>query len=103
MFLEEVNEEEVLEEYGEVSFLRCNVFPLEFSEQNLIDAHLNVAATVLFYRNEMHCVCLTSLCLDLITSGHELISIERVSSFVNMNRSLWQCIMHVNKTQKMKA
>ncbi len=50
--LEEVNEEVVLEEYGEVSFLRCNV---EFSEQNN-RCTLNVVATVLFSRNEMKCV-----------------------------------------------
>lgn len=35
MFLEEVNEEEVLEEYGEVSFPGCNAFSLEYSGQKL--------------------------------------------------------------------
>ncbi len=53
MFLEEVNEE-VLEEYGEVSFLRCNVSIGIFRAKSN-RCTLNIVAT-LFYRNEMHCV-----------------------------------------------
>lgn len=82
MVLEEVNEEEVLEEYGEVSFLRSN-FSIGFFRAKSNRCTLNVVATALFHRNEMHCACLTSLYQDLITSGHETISMGRVSGFVN--------------------